>query len=371
MATHGEGRKKILIVSSHPGKVEDQHGIALLGNAGKELKRVMNGIGIDVTRDCWLENALICYPGDNFKDEQIEYCRPNIIKRIKELKPVVVIPIGGPAITSVIGWLYKEHPGAAGLWLGSRIPSQAINAWVCPTYNPTQVLKDRDDKKPMTSMFFEQHLQQAVELCEERPCDVVPDWKKDIDLITEVDEAARILRKMIAKGGTVAIDYECNMLKPEHKLSRIVTCAVCWEGKKTIAFPWHGEAIVAVEELCKSSLGKIAANMKFEDRWSRRVSSTRMNNWIFDTMLAAHVIDNRPGNKSLKFQAFTQLGMAIYNAHIEPFFHSESSMTPNNIDQIALNDLLLYNGLDALLEYKLAKIQMERIGIPFPERVSK
>jgi hypothetical protein len=55
--------------------------------------------------------------------------------------------------------------------------------------------------------------------------------------------------------------------------------------------------------------------------------------------------------------------MPSYNDHIEPYFHSKGTNEPNRIKEIDIQSLLLYNGLDALLEYLLSKIQMEEIGI--------
>lgn len=84
-------------------------------------------------------------------------------------------------------------------------------------------------------------------------------------------------------------------------------------------------------------------------------------------MIGAHAIDSREGTKSLKFQAFVRLGMESYNDHIESFLKSKGSMSPNRVDKIELKDLLLYNGLDSLLEFKLALVQMQDIGYPLPE----
>ena len=80
-------------------------------------------------------------------------------------------------------------------------------------------------------------------------------------------------------------------------------------------------------------------------------------------MLAAHVLDNRPGTTGLKFQAFVLLGQKSYNDHIEPLLETKSKKTHiNRIHEIDMDDLLFYNGLDSLLEYKVANIQMNMMG---------
>jgi hypothetical protein len=79
-------------------------------------------------------------------------------------------------------------------------------------------------------------------------------------------------------------------------------------------------------------------------------------------MLAAHCLDNRPGICSLKFQAFINLGVPSYNERIAPYL--EASHGPyNRIHEILLDDLLHYNGIDSLLEVKLAQYQRRKMGL--------
>ena len=76
-------------------------------------------------------------------------------------------------------------------------------------------------------------------------------------------------------------------------------------------------------------------------------------------MLAAHVLDNRPGITSLKFQAFVLLGQENYNSHIKPFLKAKKGSKFNRIHELDLNDLLLYGGLDSYLEYWVAMKQIK------------
>jgi len=92
----------------------------------------------------------------------------------------------------------------------------------------------------------------------------------------------------------------------------------------------------------------------------------RVRNWYWDTMLASHVMDNRPGITSIKFQSFVLLGQSSYDDHIKKFFQSPKGEERNQIDLIDMDDLLLYNGLDSLLQYKVGIKQMELLGYPTP-----
>jgi DNA polymerase I-like protein with 3'-5' exonuclease and polymerase domains len=167
---------------------------------------------------------------------------------------------------------------------------------------------------------------------------------------------------MVDKGGRVSFDYETNMLKPDSKDAEIICCAVCWQGKKTISFPWTNKTSSAMKRLLVSErLKKVGANIKFEDRWTKAVLGVDVVGWEWDTMQSAHVLDNRPEITSVKFQAFVRLGFGSYDDHIKPFLESvePGGNSKNRINEVDRNDLLLYCGLDSLLEYKIALHQMK------------
>jgi uracil-DNA glycosylase family 4 len=356
MPVTGDGEKKILVVAEAPGKEEDKRGIQLIGDAGKTLRRIMSRIGLDLDEDCWKTNAVICRPPHNETPDinKIEACRPNLLKTIKELKPRVVILLGNVAVKSLIGYAWKEDTGPLNYWVGWRIPYQRFKTWICPSYHPSFILRGKDD---VAELFLERHLRKAVS-CAKSPPPVYPDPKEAIEIIMEPKKAARIIDKMQrTQGGYAAFDYEANTLKPENPKSKIVSCSICWNGKRTIAYPWHGEAIEATGDFLKSpKFGKIASNLKFEERWTRAKFGHPVKNWAWDTMIAAHVMDNRKGITGLKFQSFVNFGFESYDDHIKPLLAAPAHKL-NRIDEINLKDLLLYNGLDSLLEYRLFRKQ--------------
>ena len=82
-------------------------------------------------------------------------------------------------------------------------------------------------------------------------------------------------------------------------------------------------------------------------------------------MQAAHVLDNRPGITGLKFQAYVNMGQPPYDDKVGSYLKSAGSSIPNRIHEVDPKELLLYGGLDSLLEFRLAKIQMRRMGTSF------
>ena len=357
MEPTGKGQKGVLIVGESPGEQEDEKGIQFTGRSGQYLRKVLRKLGIDLEEDCWKTNAVICHPPNNKTTRnQMRYCQPNLLNTIDRLKPTVIIPLGKIATESLIGWLWKEDFGSMGRWVGWNIPCRRYNAWICPTYHPSYALRQNDS---MLDRAIEDHLRKAFQNDFKPWRKEIPNHRNRINLIYDSNEVIAFICEMYAEYDPISFDYETNRLKPDASNARIVSCSIS-NSQRTIAFPWHGKAIETTGRLLKSLIPKIAANIKFEDRWTRRVFGHSVRNWHWDTMLAAHVLDNRSSISSLKFQAFVRLGQENYDHHIKPFLKGGEDGT-NRIEELDLKELLFYNGMDALLEYELAMLQMGEI----------
>jgi uracil-DNA glycosylase family 4 len=372
MEPTGKGKKGILIVGEAPGADEDDRNRQFVGKAGRELQDHLRAVGIEMREDCWLENALRCHPKNNFiKDRKaIEYCRPNVMNTIKRHDPSVILLLGGVAVESVIGHLWKEGTGGINRWAGFKIPCRKPNAWIIPAFHPSYVMRQKGAKdERLFAKVFQRHLKQAATLAGTRPWSEVPDYRSQIEVVIDGDKAGKIIRRLLSKGGTFAWDIETDSLKGEMDERRIVSCSVCWNGERTISFPWYGDAIPAMKELLRSKHPKIGWNVKYETRWIRRKLGIHVRNWIHDGMLATHVLDCRPRIASLKFQAFIRRGQEDYDGNIKPYMKARKRIakmlganSPNRIDEVELRTLLSYGGLDSLHTYHIGIEQMQEMG---------
>jgi len=360
----GLGKKKILVVAEAPGREEDKQNTQLIGECGQLLRKHLKSFGVDLDKDCWKTNAVICRPVNNKTptDTMIEACRSNLLKTIKELKPNSILLLGRTAVKSLIDTIWEEKIGGKeGLskWLGWKIPSQTYNAWLIPNYHPAYLLRNNE---PLITKFFKQNLLKGIKAAENPPWKQVPNFYKEVEIIYNDTKASQIIDECRRKGLPAAFDFETNCIKPDDNSSFIHSCSISW-GHRTIAYPWRGEAVSATKLFIQSPCPKIASNLKFEDRWIRSKLGIIVNNWYWDTMIAAHVLDNRAGITSIKFQALVQLGFASYDSVVKPFLTSrgKSGYSLNHIKDLDLNDLLLYNGLDSKLEFEVAQKQMKLI----------
>jgi len=366
MKVSGKGKKEILIVGEAPGADEDEEGKPFVGKAGRKLSSVLSRLGISMRQDCWITNTIICRPPNNQTPtpSQIDCCNPNLVSTINRLEPKVIISLGAVPTNTLVSMLWKSSESkdeSMTKWAGWTIPLQELNCWLCPTFHPSYILRNEGTSNyDVLFRMFTEHLKVAIQKSKRRPWKKVPNHKKEVQIIMDKDEVVERIRRYRKEGGLLAFDYETNMLKPDGPQAAIRCCSICWEGKETISFPWTGLALKReMSRLLRSkSTEKIASNLKFEERWTRKEFGHGVRNWKWDTMLAAHWLDNRRGITSIKFQSFVLLGEQDYDSHLKSKLFSKGGNEQNRVRDIPIRELLLYCGMDSLLEYKVAKIQM-------------
>ena len=369
MTAQGKGSGKVLVVLPPHSGSDDTSGRLLSGEAGKYtaslLKRAIGPVGM--SRVVKFAPVLACHRSRKPRPDDAAKCRPMLNRIIKETNPEIIVAIGPDAAASVTA-IYGGPEKNIMKTVGYQIPCRAGNCWILTANNPAYFM-GRKDREVQESFFLEALSVIGPKM--RRPYAVDVDHTKEVLRVTSPTTAAKLIRRGMERTRVAAaFDYETNMLKPEHELAHIVSGAVCFDGKKTLAYPMIGEAITATKELMVSDIPLIAANLKFEDRWTKTILGVRPRRWVWDTMLAAHALDNRTGVTGLKFQAWSAMGLAPWADHIAPFLEKDNPDGTNNIHEIDMQDLLLYNGLDALYEYMLAMVQIKAMGYPM-ERVRR
>lgn len=365
MPVAGAGKRNILVIGEAPGETEDNNNRPFIGKAGQRLQRVARSVGMDLFEDCRVTNALICRPPGNKipKDVMVDYCRPNVTRAIETYRPHTIIVLGAYAVRSVIGGVWREDPGGIARWAGFRIPLQRYNAWVCPTWHPSY-LERMQQPDPVAENEFRDHLAAAFKTAAARPWKTTPDYKSEIRLVYNPDEAARLIARFGVAEAPVAFDFETDRLKPHHPSARVVCCSIS-DGIHTIAYPMAGAAIQATRALLTNPrVPKIGANIKFEQEWCMARLGYRVAGWLWDVVIGAHGLDARPGITSVKFQAFARFGVDDYDHHVHQFLEAreKGGNSRNEIHRVDLRNLLVYCGMDSLLEFKVAVQQRREYG---------
>ena len=371
MEVGGNGKRGILVLAEAPGREEDEayarliqsgqplYGTQLIGTAGRLLESRLARVGIDLNEDCFKFNAINCRPPDNRTPTGAEViaCRPRVLEVIRTLKPRYILALGGIAVESLIAHKWHDEEGLGGInrWRGLQCPDQEYKAWICPTYHPSYVSrceKSKQDKQ--VPLYFDIDLEKFAELInyDQESFPYYP--MDDVVIYLTIQETIGILRKLLTNPPELLyFDYETTGLKPHTPGHKIVSVSICFDGEVSYSFLLTPEITSWWVKILQSSIPKAAHKIQFEEKWSRAILGVEVNNWTWDTCLAAHVMDNRGQISNLKFQTYSNFGIPDYSSEIYPYLKSKHSLGINNIDQIPVQKLLKYGGLDSYFGYLL------------------
>lgn len=370
MQPHGENRRRVMVVGEGPGETEDERGKPWQGKAGRFLQDALRDLGIDLARDCVSANSVNCRPPSNRTPTgyEVACCRHKIVSpAIARYSPKVILLMGGSAVTSVLGQLHSGALDAPiGKWRGFCIPVPEWGAWVCPTYHPSYVL--REERNSQVDTVWRRDIRRAIGLLDAQS--PAPD---DLGRLVNIPRAeVNVLRAIYAahEAKWLSFDYETTGLRAS--LHDVVCASFATSPDRVVAFmmPETGPIPGAWAKLLSDpNVGKISHNMKFEDAWSREHFDVEKIEWAWDSMIAAHVVDNRVGICGLKFQAFLTFGIRSWDDEIEPYLKAIDAGDPRSPNRIwefvsryGEDACLTYCGLDSLIAYRLAMRQMEAIG---------
>jgi uracil-DNA glycosylase family 4 len=359
------------VIGEAPGKVEDRKGMPWQGQSGRLLQRTMAKYGIDLFEDCICVNAVNCRPADNRTPTsfEVDCCRKVVVENLLwDEAPHVIVLLGSVAIQSFLGSRWPTDLGGVNKWRGFVIPDQDFNCWVVPTFHPSYIMR-MDSREAYT--VWGQDLQIIRDL-------VDPD--SGPMKVPEYTEPKIVLHKNLnflkqIKTEEVALDYETTGLKSQGKGHRIICAGLAFDELTAHAFMMPKTKIGRrpfMDLLQHRNIGKIGHNIKFEHNWTKNRYGITINNWIWDSMLAAHQLDNRSRITNLKFQIYMNFGVLIKDEDVGKFIY-EKDPSGNGFnfvyDLLAESDgeerLLRHVALDAYWEYRLAKKQMKELDYKY------
>lgn len=370
----GEGKKKILIIGEAPGKNEDLKGRLWAGECGNYLKSVFKKFGISLEEDCYSINAVNCAPYDYYNEirtpskKEIECCREFVFSQIKKINPEAILLLGESALESIIGYYWEKDTGNTSRWRGFCIPLYDLKCWVVSTYHPSYILKNNKDLALYKTWISD--IKMFLSLLNKNLPEKI---EEDIILVEEKNSVLKTLEKLNKvlenKESTISVDFETTGLKPFSEGHKILTVSIAVSESKAYSLYINGDKDIylALKKILENEkIKKVLHNMKYELLWSRELLKCEIKNIVRDTMLMSHVLDNREGITSLKFQTFVNFGIYNYEEKISKFFNLENSNSLNSLLEIENSlflkkELMLYNAKDALYTYRLYNLQNEII----------
>ena len=380
MKPYGNFKERILNIGQSPEVIDDERGKPFQGEAGRLIQEEYSRLGVNLFEDCLNTNAINCLPMG--PDGKVRYptgyevccCRRSVDHLIKKKKPRVIILFGSDAVRSVLGtrWKKERDLNSDDLWRGFIIPDRMYNAWVCPVFSPDFV--QIREGRPEVLAIWRQDLARALAMVDV-PLPPVVDEKQQVVVTEDVEGVlTQIVEEATRRAGTMlmSFDLETSGLKPyDRKVHQIACISFCYEEGRAYCIPYprtKREKALLREVMGNPDIEKVAHNMKFEDTWMKVKARIDVSPWGWDTMQATHILDNRPGVSSLKFQSFVQFGVVGYEERITSYLRSPDSNSPNKIAEALesenlTRELMVYCGIDSLMTYRLALKQRKEMGV--------
>ena len=383
----GRFEKQIYIQGEAPGENEDLKGVPFCGKAGKFFRSYFKPHGLDFERDCITVNTIDCRPAKRGqkgivnrppKDIEIRCCYHRKVSVLEQYKPKVILLLGEPAINSFYGCndyrragITKRKGGILGIAAlrGKVIPDRQLGAWVCHSYHPSYIIRGNEDQEHVFALDFSVFASMVG-----KPRPNFDMRAESIYTLTKFDEVMHLLDDIWSGADEFAFDYETSSFRVHEGIHDVHMISVAHSSKKAFVFPykmkkpdgnswWNRKELKKItacwQDILKSRAPKTAHNMKFEDKMSNAVFGTQASTWDWDTMVAAHVLDETPGVKGLKTQVYLNWGYH-YGDEVEPFLKANLGER-NNFEDCLFNVSALYCGRDALMAQRLKKKQKRLI----------
>lgn len=301
----GSRKSKIMIVGEAPGEREDETHKAFVGPAGQLLTELLKIVGIS-RKECYITNAAKCRPPSNRTPDrkEIKVCSQTyLFREWDKVSPEFVLALGNSALQAILG--------KSGITKHRGTPTTVRGSTVFPTFHPAAALRN-----PKYSSSLRADIQRFAALVRGEDSGGQPTSTK----LVRTPQALKALRRVLMRAEEISFDIETTQLEEWDEGAEIVSIAFSWKEGHGAFVPiyhkstnrrWADAALRYLKPVLERPDAKyIGHNGKFDCKW---LASKGVNAQLtFDTMLAAHILDeNRL--KGLKPLSQILLGVHAYD----------------------------------------------------------
>lgn len=327
--TRGPKNAKVMLFGEALGAAEDQEGRAFVGDAGRKLNYALSKAKIKRKR-LRIGNVVRCRPPKNRtpSKKELDACWPYSLYDILKSRPKVVVALGATAWRQLLPHHAKHRLDK---WRG--FPEQytfsyttpkgklfSHTCWVVATYHPSMCLRnwEHDD-------LLIHDLKLASAYADDKIVLQTPTTK--VHVCETVGEVRTLAKQMLRRGSAV-VDLETTGTDPHKHLIRCI--GFCYRKGEAWIVPllkkggiqyWTAEEkkqVIRILTHLFLKLKIVGQGLKFDVQMLRKLLGQIDYPIIFDTMCAAHVLDeNKPNN--LTFLCQWYLRWAKYDSVIARF----------------------------------------------------
>lgn len=135
----------LMVIGEGPGDQEDRQGVPFVGRSGMLLDNMLAAIGSSRTSDAYVTNVIKCRaPGNrNPRPEEIEACRPFLMRQIELVRPFSILALGRFAAQTLVG---SDAPLAEMREQPYKLEQAGLSIPVVVSYHPAYLLRRPSDK---------------------------------------------------------------------------------------------------------------------------------------------------------------------------------------------------------------------------------
>lgn len=135
-----------MIIGEAPGQTEVRKRRPFVGDSGLLLRDALSSFGVEVDRDAYITNAVMCHPEDNATPTPAIWraCRERLFEEIRERRPEKILTVGAIALASLLNRdsvaITKER--GIGRFLDVGTDDAPLRVFVVPTFHPAALLRN-------------------------------------------------------------------------------------------------------------------------------------------------------------------------------------------------------------------------------------
>jgi uracil-DNA glycosylase family 4 len=308
----GPKQASILVFGEALGVNGEELGKPFVGDTGYKLNWLLKKAKLR-RKEIRIRNVINCRPPKNRKPKkkELDACWPYVLREILTVKPKVIVALGATAINQLfVDPLYKvdgtKNTGQIDVYDWRGFPKQQTfeyetkkgktithTCWVVPTYHPAACLHnwELDDLVVFDLKLASEYASGNV---------VLQDPKTKV-YFADTYKKARALLRTLKRLSSFVLDYETTGFDP-HK-AKILCAGFCWKAGYASVLPLRGQGgkhfwpkkqqrIIEHEfkEVLRTA-NLIGQNLKFDNKFSRKLTGIVDYHVIFDTLIAHHNVN--------------------------------------------------------------------------------
>ena len=348
----------VVFVGEAPGFREDNISRPFSGKAGQLLDSLLRDGGLK-RESFFITNTCKCRPPDNNTPTlpQIKACSGYLDVEIAAIKPKIIVPLGAVGLRAITG-----RKSGITIRQGQEEWSDTYGCWVLPAVHPAYILRN-----PSASAGFLAAIRKL-----KRFLDNDYKFKEDIELdyrLVETSDQFEAMMEVMDNAKVISYDVETTGLDPyaEEPRPRVVSIGLSHTIGSAYCIPiYHPDRDKnhlplkqirrGLERLFGSRRSPrpanrhilVAHNAKFDNQWMYEWGLRPQTS--FDTMLAAHVLDENQ-RKGLK-----QLAAAFCDAP-----NWDKGVDLSDAQRVPFSQLGIYNCYDVDYTLRLRAVLKRRL----------